>query len=309
MIQFALLNIKSILKRKNFVFILLVLVLQVSLSCFNENYITALSSKSTYLGDSYANKVVRSLSATDTSEALGAPDGSFAKIYESYENGYVVLDMGYYEEITNKVGDDFRVIAKEGGYRVRLSNNLSTFPIDIGTGLGNQSFDFNSTGYESVRYVIIEYKNGSYVELDALEAYYITEVETENNTPDIENIDDFWIWDNQSQIEMNWNVYDEYPWNYSIYANDSFIESEEWDGVNVNFLYEVQSPGIVNISLVIYDLFGNFNVDIVIIEIREVISLTPSKSEFSFTMIFFTYLFFSICLKLKKKRKKSVNLN
>lgn len=284
--------------------ILLIFISQISTIYFSVFSTTKMTYDSIFLGDFYANEVERYITTSNPDRAIGPPDGNFSRIFEDYQNGYITLDMGYHEEIIDNTGDDFKIIAREGGYRVRISNNLSTFPVDIGSGLGNQSFDLNSIGYESARYVIVEYKNGTFVDLDAIEAYYITEIETENDSPTIETIEDFWVWKNQSQIELLWIVYDENPWNYSIFVNNSLIKTEEWDGENISFTYEIQTSGNLIFSLNLYDLFGNYHIESVRIEIKEVDTPIPTKTNYVFTFTLTIYFFFVLYLKLNKIRRK-----
>ncbi|MHA1955174.1 MAG: aryl-sulfate sulfotransferase, partial [Candidatus Heimdallarchaeaceae archaeon] len=90
-------------------------------------------------GDPYADEFLEtaSLYFTYGTRAVGAPDGRNAEISTDYSNGYITLDMGFSEEITNEAGDDFTVISTTGEYTCWVSNSLSEAFIIIGTGEGN----------------------------------------------------------------------------------------------------------------------------------------------------------------------------
>ncbi|MFX0095534.1 MAG: aryl-sulfate sulfotransferase, partial [Candidatus Hodarchaeota archaeon] len=158
------------------------------------------------LGDPYANAVVSeaSLWYFAPENALGAPDGNCSLIFVDYGNGYLTLDMGAYEEIIDGEGADFTVITQEGNYTVYVSNETTSF-IYIGWGNSNTSFDLASIGFTKARYVRVEYRAGVRVELDAIVASNYNLLE-DTDPPQISDIADFWIWENQTQVTLTWNV-------------------------------------------------------------------------------------------------------
>jgi len=136
------------------------------------------------LGDACADSIVLGLSMwyLDGENALGPPDGKFARLYLDYGNGHVTLDMGLEEEILDRRGVDFTVYARGGSYAVFVGNNLSA-PLLVGNqtpppltllgeGFGNTSFNLANTDLTQARYIQIVYLAGEEVELDAVEAVH-----------------------------------------------------------------------------------------------------------------------------------------
>ncbi|GAH82765.1 unnamed protein product, partial [marine sediment metagenome] len=55
-------------------------------------------------------------------------------------------------------------------------NSLSKPFTLVGLGVGNQSFDLNSIGFSSARYIQIEYRSEEKVEIDAIESSILKEL-------------------------------------------------------------------------------------------------------------------------------------
>ncbi|MFX1538285.1 MAG: aryl-sulfate sulfotransferase, partial [Promethearchaeota archaeon] len=148
---------------------------------------TATSLLTIRAGDAYANYVVTGSSAyyTNGENALGAPDGENATIYQDYSNGYLTLDFDENEEIIDGEGADFIVFAAGGTYRVWGGTDLSKQFRVIGIGQGNQFFYLSKESFTEVRYVRIEYFSGANILLDAVEAlnYNVPEIEPQSTTP------------------------------------------------------------------------------------------------------------------------------
>jgi len=253
-------------------------------------------------GDSYADDFLEEFSVycVDGNYAENAPDNISAEIFYDYSNGLLTLDMGLNEEILDGAGDDFSVIAGQGEYYVKAINSLSNPFALVGLGAGNQSFDLNSIGFSSARYIQVEYRSGEKVEIDAIEAIHYNIIESDDENPVINEIADFWIFDNQSQINLLWEVTDLTPWNYSIYVNNTIIESGSWDGSNIEFVYSTQDLKLINVKLIVGDYFGNIAESDVIITIKE-IELPIDDS--SYIGIFFMILVISTLGMLGRKIK------
>ena len=233
------------------------------------------------VGDPYADAVIESHSIwyISGSNAIGAPDGIYTLIFEDYESGYITLDMGLDENIIDGTGDDFEVIANIGTtYNVYVAQSLDAIFSHVGVGTGNQSFDLSVTGLHDARYVRIMHASGDYVELDAIVANYYNEPKVDNSAPTIIGPNDFWIWENVTEVTFDWTVFDETPWNYSIFVNDELVDSGRWDGSDLELVLQIEEPGTVNISLSLFDLFGNNAIDDVVIAIRE-LPTTSAKSN------------------------------
>lgn len=136
------------------------------------------------VGDAYGNSIIPEVSMWyyNGENALGPPDGMYARLYADYGNGHVTLDMGVNEEIINGKGNDVMVYAQGGEYIVFVGNNLSAQAfigtslsaplILLGTGLGNTSFNLGSIDLDQVRYIQIVSLTDEEVELDAVMAIY-----------------------------------------------------------------------------------------------------------------------------------------
>jgi hypothetical protein len=230
---------------------------------------SSISSSSDW-GDAYANAVVvdRSYSYSNEENALGAPDGQYAQIYLDYASGYLTLDMGEQEEIVNGLGDDFTVIARGGNYSVFVQPTYDSSPSLIGRTNGTHSFDLDDLSMEQVRYVRVEHFVGDTIELDAIEAINYNVPDSDIYDPQISGPNDFWVWSNQSQIQVSWQVSDDSPLNYSVFLNGSVVESGPWDGSDLTVSIANPGTGLWNVTLLLYDEYDNSASDSVMLEVR-----------------------------------------
>ena len=236
--------------------------------------------------DSYADDIIEPFSIyyTDGDNALGETDGIHARIFTEYGAGYITLDMGRYEEILNDTGDDFTVISNSGNYSCWVGNYLgSPFTpfTPLGMSSGNTSFDLSSVSYVSARYVRIQYYSGIYVELDAIEAIYHNIPDEDNESPLISGPGDFWIWDNQTSFNVLWYGSDLTPFKYSIVVNQEEIETGEWDD-DIFFTHFWTDKELQNVTLILYDIYGNSEYDSVLVEILD----TPAENTGNNPIIF-----------------------
>jgi len=273
---------------------------------FSINSLTTMSMSNVSLvnsyGDSYVDDFLEEFSVycVNGNNAENAPDNISAEIFYDYSNGILTLDMGLNEEILDGAGDDFFVIAGEGEYYVKAENSLSKPFTLVGLGAGNQSFDLSSIGFNSARYIQIEYLFGDKVEIDAIEAIYYNIIESDDEKPVISEIANFWIFENQSQINLLWEVSDLTPWNFSIYVNNTIVESGPWNGSNIEFDYSTQDLNLINVKLVVWDYFGYFAESDVVITIKD-IELPIDDS--SYINIFFIISILSVLAIFKRTKR------
>ncbi|MGD9397358.1 MAG: aryl-sulfate sulfotransferase [Candidatus Thorarchaeota archaeon] len=222
-------------------------------------------------GDPYADFVVSTESEwyLNGDNALDAPDGEDATIYEGYTNGYLTLDMGDNEEIVDGPSDDFTVYASGGEYSVSVTKSLTIDFIYVSTATGTQSFDLSSTGLSEVRYVKITLISGVSVEIDAIEAINYNTPPVDTTPPSLEIYGDWFRIPNGSSTTLTWIASDESPWSYEIYENSTLVISDFWNGSNIHYLFEATSVGMWNVTLVAYDALDNYAVDLVMIEVYE----------------------------------------
>jgi hypothetical protein len=209
-------------------------------------------------GDAYVDSVVATRSAwySNGESAIGAPDSELASIFEDYGPGYLTLDMGENEEIINEVGNDFEIVSSGGNYSVSISPDLDRAFIGLGVFSGTQSFDLSVTEYNVIRYIRLDLNSIDPVFLDAIVALNYDDQGTDSESPLIANIDTIEIWTNQIPYELEWDVYDRTPWNYSIYVNSNLKFQGPWSGDVVTYPF-IQAPGNWEVRLVVFDLFGN----------------------------------------------------
>ncbi|MHA2244568.1 MAG: aryl-sulfate sulfotransferase [Candidatus Hodarchaeales archaeon] len=226
-------------------------------------------------GDPYANVIEEnSIWYINGENALGAPDGKYASIFTDYGLGSLLLDMGVGEEIIDGNGVDFDVIAKSGEYEVYVGNSLSVPLIDIGYASDNTSFDLTDFNLSSIRYIKIEYRSGTLVELDAIVATnYYNNQDYEN--PIITEIADFWVWENQTEISLIWIIVEKHPLSYTIFVNGKLNKSSYWNDSVITIVLNIPSKFALEVKLVVYDLFGNKAEDYITITIHSQPTTTP----------------------------------
>jgi hypothetical protein len=223
-------------------------------------------------GNPYANSFLpdRSAQYSFGENAIGAPDGLYAEIFFDYSNGHLTLDMGEQEEIVNGSGNDFTIISRGGNYTVFVGSSFESPLSNLGHANGTHSFDLSDIGMDTARYVRVEYRLGDTVELDAIEAINYNVPESDIYDPQISGPGDFWVWANQSLIQLEWEVFDHTPHNYTVLVNGSSVESNPWDGSDLIVSITTPTVGTWNVTLLLYDLSGNSASDSVMVEVRAV---------------------------------------
>ncbi|MFW9886213.1 MAG: hypothetical protein ACFFEX_17635, partial [Candidatus Thorarchaeota archaeon] len=108
------------------------------------------------------------------------------------------------------------------------------------------------------------------VELDAIEAINYNAPTSDIYDPQISSPDDLWVWSNQSQIQLEWEAFDDTPSNYTVLVNGSAVQEESWDGSDVIVSIANPGAGVWNVTLLLLDLSDNWASDSVILEVRAV---------------------------------------
>lgn len=220
-------------------------------------------------GDSYADAVVveRSASYLYGNNSIGAPDGLVSIIYMDYQNGYLTLDMGENEEIIDGSGNDFVIYADGGEYSVSVTNSLSELFTYIGLGVGNTPFDLQTVSISEARYVRITYSTGDDIELDAIDAVYYNTPPRDMNNPTLSPAEEEYRIPIGSSVLLTWVAYDQTPFDYEIYVNSQLVSTKIWNGSDIQYLFEPTSSGEWNVSLIVYDLFGNSAQATILVEV------------------------------------------
>ena len=240
--------------------------------------------------DNYADEIITEMSFyyTDGENALGAPDGEYAKIFEYYSYGSIIFDLGRYEICSNNTGDDLRVHINKGTYIIKIGNDLSSPFTTLGQSNTTNEFDIDSVGFTEVRYIQIFTASEVTLELDAIEVINLYTVITDNDNPIIDGPEDYWIYENETEVSFVWSVSDATKWNYSILVNGVNHDSGEWDDVSIAFEWTSITEQNLTISLVLFDFFGNSAQDTVNVEIRPL----PTKTTFNLVFLLPIALFF-----------------
>ncbi len=231
------------------------------------------------VNDAYANSFINNESYLYKygENALGPSDGEFAIITIDYDEGYLTVDMGEGEDIVDGSGMDFTVVAQGGRYIVSVSNPGQPMK-RLGNGNGNQSYDLASLNLFNARYVKIQFLSGVDVEIDAIVAINFITGDSENENPRIYGPEDFEVRENTS-ITLTWRTFDVTPKNYSILFNNKLIDSGPWDGSDIFYEFIWSTSSEIQITLILFDGFGNRAEDSVIIEIRPNPSTTPTTTR------------------------------
>ena len=221
-------------------------------------------------GDQYVDAFISSRSESYYSgdNAIGAPDGQFSIIYVDYANGYLTLDMGEDEEVIDESGFDFEVIASGENYSVYIGNSLEESLEFLGRGYGNMSFDLSSSSLSIARYIRIEMYLGDSVNIDAIIAINYNVPSVDEDPPIISSVDDIAMWLSDVNTTLIWSLTDATPWTYEILINSTIDESSWWYGEPIEYVFKPESEGFWNITVIVYDAFGNSAVDSVLIEVK-----------------------------------------
>ncbi|MHA2247321.1 MAG: aryl-sulfate sulfotransferase [Candidatus Hodarchaeales archaeon] len=244
-----------------------------------------------YLGDEHANSVVSEVFILFPENALGPPDNVFANVVEDYFRGYITIDMGTNEEIIDGKGNDFAVIAQGGEYNVFVSNDFGQSFTSLGGRNGNQSFDLGTVGITSARYVKIECNSSDSVYLDAIVAFNCNSPEGDLESPYINGPNYLWVHPDETSTSITWESSDLTPWNYSIFVNDLMVESGPWNGSDIIFIFSLPTIIETQVSLILYDIFGNSAKASVIIKIYEIndtgssSTTKPTSTRANYSMI------------------------
>ncbi|MFX0092559.1 MAG: hypothetical protein ACFFBD_12415 [Candidatus Hodarchaeota archaeon] len=79
-------------------------------------------------------------------------------------------------------------------------------------------------------------------------------------------------------MTLTWNASDATPLNYSILVNDSLVASGPWNGSDIQFVFSWSTIGMIQVTLYLFDIFGNYAFNTVIIQIRSLDSITSSET-------------------------------
>ncbi|MCH8905938.1 MAG: aryl-sulfate sulfotransferase [Candidatus Heimdallarchaeota archaeon] len=233
------------------------------------------------LADFYANSYLPegTLFVNLADNALGVPDGQYAAIIGYYGLGYITLDMGDNEDINNEIGSDFIVYTtNQGQYEVSAGNNPTTLQ-KLGRASGIQGFDLSIIGLESARFVRIELVSGLKIELDAIEAIYVSDILNDDSPPIINGPEDHTLFLDQS-VNLQWIIDDLTPLRFEVKINNVKVISGLIDDPVIALSFVGSQLGVFQIEMIVTDVFDNFASDIVVIDvIQEPIDSTTTITQ------------------------------
>lgn len=209
--------------------------------------------------DPYADAIVTSLSdAYEIGEnALGAPDKETCRLIETYTHGYITLDMGEQEEVLNQNGDDFQVYASGGEYQIWVGNDIESPFTYLGTATGNASFNLAAVSFSSARYIKVQYIQGDFIYVDAIEAFYYNVPEWDSYPPVIQHLMGIEAKKSDGVVVLIWVAYDSNPFNFSIHVDGLLFQSGDWNGGIINSTIPLTKTGEIFVELTLFDAFGN----------------------------------------------------
>ena len=125
----------------------------------------------------------------------------------------------------------------------------------------------------------------------------------DSDPPLITGPDDFTVESGTVGNFINWTVMDDNPDLYEIYRNDYLLDSDAWDSSeNISINIDYLADGIHNYTIVVYDTFGNYAKDTVLVTV-----IAYFESSYPFAIL--TILVLGICIistVTRRKRKKEV---
>ena len=77
------------------------------------------------------------------------------------------------------------------------------------------------------------------------------------------------MWLSDVNTTLIWIATDDTPWSYEIMINGTAALSDWWYGDQIEYTFTPESTGIWNVTIVVYDAFGNFISDIVLVSVNE----------------------------------------
>ena len=128
-------------------------------------------------------------------------------------------------------------------------------------------------------------------------------IEFDEQLPIITGPDDFTTESGTIGNFINWTVVDDNPDIYEIYRNDYLLYSDTWENFeNISINIDYLADGIHNYTIVVYDTFGNYAKDTVLVTV-----IAYFESSYPFAIL--TILVLGICIistVTRRKRKKEV---
>ena len=113
---------------------------------------------------------------------------------------------------------------------------------------------------------------------------------------------------------LSWQVYSQNPKNYDVLINNSKFFSGIWNksSLYISFTFKGEIPGLYNITLVIYDIFGNYAMNSTLFYVRDNVQNTATSFSqsskhtgiTSFDIWYSVFLPFGVAVLILLKRKK-----
>ena len=130
------------------------------------------------------------------------------------------------------------------------------------------SFDISSSSHDVVRYIRISLFIGVLVYIDAVVAINSNLPLEEEDSPTISAPADTEMFLSDGNTTLTWTLSDANPWTYEILINDTLNETDWWQEGPLEFSFEPTQLGFWEITIIVYDAFGNMASDSLLVEVK-----------------------------------------
>ncbi|MHA1772118.1 MAG: ABC transporter substrate-binding protein [Candidatus Thorarchaeota archaeon] len=111
-------------------------------------------------------------------------------------------------------------------------------------------------------FAITDYKAGQYLEMSRNLFYFHGQgILNDKESPQIQYINNLTIYEDATNQSIEWTVSDENPFYYFISDNQTILQSGTWDGSVIKLDLDNLVVGKHNITLIAFDMIGNFATD------------------------------------------------
>lgn len=233
-------------------------------------------------------------------EASEIPEPSYRPIIEGSENIYYCFDCptyGLYDYPTWTVYDD-----NPANYTLLVDGIIAEWgPISSGDTIIYDIYNNIEleVGVYNLTFFVLDLQN-NYAEDTVM--VYVLEDTYDLTPPTIGGLFNLTIIGADVNLRINWTIYDENPGYYQIYLNGDLNITADWTNTEeVSITFETLTYGTYNLTIVVYDLWGNYATDTMIIVIQE------DTNVISYPILILSLLSLAfVSLIITKRKKKSI---
>jgi len=232
-------------------------------------------------------------------ETSEIPEPSYRPIIEGSENIYYCFDCptyGLYDYPTWTVYDD-----NPANYTLLVDGIIAEWgPISSGDTIIYDIYNNIEleVGVYNLTFFVLDLQN-NYAEDTVM--VYVLEDTYDLTPPTIGGLFNLTIIGADVTLRINWTIYDENPGYYQIYLNGDLNITADWTNTEeVSITFETLTYGAYNLTIVVYDLWGNYATDTMIIVIQE------DTNVISYPILILSLLSLAfVSIIITKRKKKS----